>query len=53
MALSTPSKLEVALDCKQTVEVEMRRYNDLMNCIPLESVSISLIMHCMLEQVPG
>ncbi|CAK8694543.1 unnamed protein product [Clavelina lepadiformis] len=33
------------------IETDTRFYQDLMDCVPMESVSVPLILHCMLEQV--
>jgi len=43
--------LSPAAEAVGPVEVDMRHYNNLMSAVPLESTSVPLIVHCMLEQV--
>ena len=50
--VTTPSRMvDSAADGDGPVEVDMRHYNNMMSAVPLESTSIPLMMHCMLEQV--
>ena len=47
-----PPANDVSTEAKtQSSDVDCRFYTEMMDCVPHESVSVPLIMHCMLEQV--
>ncbi len=51
-ALAAQPATDVLAEGKvQSAEVDSRYYTEMMDCVPHESVSVPLIMHCMLEQV--